>query len=174
MSISDALKINGILPPLQFPPPGIKRDFRGIHRQSVPTEEPEQEQERLCPAISRQGAGRSTQLGAARPEPEAGQALHPAQVKHAKSGYAVNRSGYAAKRPAGRESSTGGKEVVRDSVPAASPQGASTGLPGRWVIRGRGAGDDLRQSEAPVVPVRRRKSTARLNRENAAFLVDCE
>lgn len=31
-----ALGINGILYPLQFPPPGIKRDFRGIHRHRCP------------------------------------------------------------------------------------------------------------------------------------------
>jgi hypothetical protein len=27
----NALKISGILNPIQFPPPGIKRDLRGIH-----------------------------------------------------------------------------------------------------------------------------------------------
>ena len=80
-TISDALKINGILPPLQFPPPGIKRDFRGIHRQSVPTKK----QKQLCPAISRQGAGRSNTLGLLAPDLRQGIALHPNQVQHAES-----------------------------------------------------------------------------------------
>lgn len=107
-TISDALKINGILPPLQFPPPGIKRDFRGIHRQSVPNQDQDQDQKRLCPPTSRlrRGAG-STPRGYS---PQTlGRAVPCTQSRYSSQIVAVELAAAATppRRPAGHESSPG-------------------------------------------------------------------
>lgn len=70
------LSISGIFNPLQFPPLGIKRVFRGIHRQSW-TIKSKSSYARPLRAKARGGQ----HPGATRPRPEAGQCPAPAPSK---------------------------------------------------------------------------------------------
>lgn len=71
-----ALEISGILNPFQFPPTGIKRDFRGIH--SLFTSQKINEKYKDS-RTSRQRRGARKTVGLLAPHRRQGNALHPGQ-----------------------------------------------------------------------------------------------
>lgn len=70
-----AFVISGILNPFQFPPPGIKRDFRGIH--SLFTTQ--KINGNMMPRALRAKARREQTVGLLAPHRRQGSALHPGQ-----------------------------------------------------------------------------------------------